>query len=472
MYFQLSPANIRKVVRVESNSATRRLMFETSLVTEAHSRFAFERSVLQDGRQIRDLRCSTNITASNSSEARTGLLSFVPAFSDQQLSIDEPDQLELQIHLPTEAFDTLWDAVGCDDAILLGGKVDEIPHKDRFGMDRSYQWDISKEDQRSKPVADFWFMSVATATTDAKTRVQVDQSNKSLEEIVAARAELIEDQHPASSQMNRISMKALEQCRAEALRLGGGPLQCERLIFQAFDILDTAYSAINGLGREKTPSQLWQHPNAAKHYVDGRSSLSNWVMDRAELASVVRSLLQNPWLRLDELEWAIVDASVFREVFEFGEHVKENSGLAYALANGNPKKLIWTKAIVQLMSLALRWGLFAVAVTAAWNYINREDFDSSTRVMLLVIAVAVSLWVFVGLPGRNRAAKESAKAQFELWSKMKDAHIALKPDSFVSPHMVRALLVATHSMGAVWDGAALALLDRAVSREPPVWIVT
>ena len=63
----------------------------------------------------------------------------------------------------------------------------------------------------------------------------------------------------------------------------------------------------------------------------------------------------------DQLEWVMIDALMFCEVIEFGEHIKQNhpgymnsrgTNTAYFSAKGNLKKMAWMKRKNQIMNSA------------------------------------------------------------------------------------------------------------------------
>jgi hypothetical protein len=201
-----------------------------------------------------------------------------------------------------------------------------------------------------------------------------------------------------------------------------------------------------------------------------RERCEQWHVDRQWLVGIVA----RPWLRLDELEWAIVSALMFREVFEFGETVKAGQGSfsqawAYASAQGNLRKMGWARLKASAFWLVVRWGSVAAGMWGAWLFVQSYRYEGLSALGVMGGAFLVLIWLFVGFPVGRRAARESQRAQSELLVSMHAAYNTMKPGEPLSPYQIRAALLVAQEKEAVWPSGTFALLDRAAMRDPPVW---
>jgi hypothetical protein len=55
--------------------------------------------------------------------------------------------------------------------------------------------------------------------------------------------------------------------------------------------------------------------------------------------------------------------------------------------------------------------------------------------------------------------------------RMKQAYFSMRPSGALSPHQIRDALLYAQCAGAAWHPTVFAILDRAVRRDPPVWMV-
>jgi hypothetical protein len=71
----------------------------------------------------------------------------------------------------------------------------------------------------------------------------------------------------------------------------------------------------------------------------------------------------------------------------------------------------------------------------------------------------------------SRGARKARARLAELAGAMHSAYFTLRPSGVFSPFQIRAALLRAQDMGAAWNPAVFAMLDRAAMRNPPVWIV-
>jgi hypothetical protein len=177
----------------------------------------------------------------------------------------------------------------------------------------------------------------------------------------------------------------------------------------------------------------------------------------------------------NELEWSIVDALTFNEVFEFGENLKGDLGSlsdawAYAKSEGHVLRMQWERLKVRLLWLLIRLGTIAGAVWLVWQYANTSQHSTWDTISLLGGAALLLLWLFAAGSGGGSARINARMRRAELLSAMRDAYALTRPTSTMSPIQIRAALLRAQDKGAIWDSSAFALLDRAAMRQPPVWI--
>ena len=124
-------------------------------------------------------------------------------------------------------------------------------------------------------------------------------------------------------------------------------------------------------------ARLWEHQSLDNAFMEGRLAVCNIGVNTDQLNEIACDLIWKRWLRLDELEWVIVDALVFREVFEFGEALKQgfgprdranfaegrlspgmfSQGWAYFAAEGNPRNMVLKRLQVSIALWILRMGV-------------------------------------------------------------------------------------------------------------------
>jgi hypothetical protein len=281
----------------------------------------------------------------------------------------------------------------------------------------------------------------------------------------------IEQKYKAYSQMRRISLLALDQARQEATQRNFTSSQARNFLEEAIELVPTTRKLYVYPQANEGVGHLWEFQDVHKPFLEGRVALGGFDIRPEGLFAAARELLARPWLRLDELEWAIVSALIFHEVVEFGERFKEGSGtgfarrFAYFWAQGNIWKMTWKWVQFMAVLWAIRWGLVAAGMYGIWLYVESHQYESLPAVGIMACALLVLTWLIGGLPVGRRAAREDRT----LLGAMHNAYATLKGGAPLSPHQIRAALLATQEKGAVWPSAALALLDRAAMRDPPVW---
>lgn len=478
MHFRTLPRTIHKRMEIRESGSIRTISFEAPLDTTSNS-WNYDPSALQDGRAIGCLRCGTAIRVAEETDA-SSFVTFIPTYRIDDLRIKEPDALALELRFPVDAFDELWRAVCDGQRIIIGGHVDGLPRQHpAIPTPSAYVWDVSQENNRTKAVSYVWFTILHSSAQPADTELMLKSVNS--DEMVTPRryAESartrLQEQFERSTQMYRVCDRVIEQAEQEATRVKLTGWEAESLINDVVSLVESLHAGVRSYDAKDQPGELWTHKDVARLYAQGRPALGQWSVDQDELASVARGLIERPWLRVDALELAIVDALTFKEVFEFGEALKSNFGpfsqaWAYAKAEGNLQKMSWERIKAAGTLWLLRWGLVAVGVWLMWSYLDAHDFHGLPAFVILAATLLLLPWFFVGVPVGRKEKGRATQQRMELLLSMRDAYATMRSSGLLSPNQIRASLLYAQEKGAVWNATSLALLDRAAMRDPPVWI--
>jgi hypothetical protein len=245
----------------------------------------------------------------------------------------------------------------------------------------------------------------------------------------------------------------------------------ERLV----DDLDVALNQQandQAVGRQssKKPLCIWARGNPAAVFQEGLKSPSRRTVDRESLAEVARKYLQAQYLRSDLLEWIIVDAFVLYEIQEFGESMKRGSSLKSALrylANDGRQRsgvtLFWQLTLVPMI---------LVGWIGSLAYVTPYAEESTLAALLVFGAYVIFVMWLTGRPiflnGRNQARSDRT---WIIWEKMLTVYAILDFPGVTSPQAIRNALLESQNKGAIWHGAALAILDTAAARTRPAWLI-
>ncbi len=236
---------------------------------------------------------------------------------------------------------------------------------------------------------------------------------------------------------------------------------------------------------------IWRHRDLRRALRDGFTSTEACPMDRDSVAGVADKYLQQD-LRSPKFEALLVDALVAREVYAFGEELKQNPSRymkrlsfnmlavamdeteAYDEAKGNFDKLAWA-----WMKRRLKWAiiraalLYGVPIAVVWiaavNNRGGVAFAAGAFVAVLV-AYRLLSWVWRNLRRLfKEPAKEPLEEAFELHGKMVRAYNELKDGTSSSPQRVREVLTKIADEGAAWDPRVFSVLDAAIARSRGNW---
>lgn len=479
MRFELMPMAIRKTVNIEDDLVRQTVSFDASLITSVPD-YGSGRSTLGDGRAISSLSCTTFIRVRKDAEP-LGILYFVPAYSNSELQIDEPDSLQLDVLLPSAAFDTLWNVVSCGKRIVLGGEVNGLLSQNEYGPGLApWVWDIGAEENRRKDIGKFWFSDLVTASGDTAGYTAIaGRDGAEFNAFAKGLRRELREKYLEYSQMRRLSLQAVDQAEAEVVRRGLTGWDARIFVEDALNLVNTLQTALHSYGWKPASDEmslLWHHQNLHKLFLGGRQVLGSWEIDQENLRQVCHDLLSRPWLRLDEMEWIVVSALVFREVFEFGESIKRGgesfSQLAtYISTEGNLRKMRRENLKAAASEWFVRWGLVAAGMFGAWFFVERNHYEGMSGSAVLGGALLILIWLCVGFPGGRRAANDAKQEQVKLFVAMEGVYAMMKLGGPLSPYQIRAALLVAQEKGAVWPSGTFALLDRAAMRDVPVWVI-
>ena len=250
-------------------------------------------------------------------------------------------------------------------------------------------------------------------------------------------------------------------------------------------------STLAELGEPERYCVIWRHRDLGQAFRDGFTSKEACPMDQASIGAVADEYLQQD-MRSPKFEVLLLDALVAREVYAYGEELKQNPSRwvkrfslnqiervmgelkAYDEAKGNLDKLTWA-----WMKSNLKWALvraaflYGVPIGVAWiaaeNNQGGVAFAAGAFVAVLV-AYRLLSWVWRKLRSLfQMPAKEPIEKVFELHAKMVGAYNELKGGTSSSPQRVREVLAKVADEGAAWDPGVFSILDAAIARSRGNW---
>jgi hypothetical protein len=236
---------------------------------------------------------------------------------------------------------------------------------------------------------------------------------------------------------------------------------------------------------------IWRHRDLGRAFRDGFESKEACPMDKEYICAVADEYPRQD-LRSPNFEVLLLDALVAREVYAYGEELKQNPSRfmkrisfnllavsmneleAYDEAKGNLDKLTW-----MWMKSRLKWALIRVAflygvpIGVAWLAAeNKQDGLAFAAGAFVAVLVAFRLlsWMWGKLRSLFREpAKEPLVKAFEMHGKMVLAYDALKGGTSSSPQRVREVLAKVADEGAAWDPGVFSILDAAIARSRGNW---
>lgn len=175
-------------------------------------------------------------------------------------------------------------------------------------------------------------------------------------------------------------------CVHEAIRRGEGELELAGRLETAWRIVWNVRWTLSqdnvvetaSRGRDSTADNtIWKRRDPGVAYREGYKSPASTDFVPSDFAHIVADYLEHPWLTHPFIDWAIVDATVSRELCSFGEELKQRwlpgrrdftgTHHRYLESDGNLGKMLtfrWGEAFERWN--AWFWAAFAIPVGAAW----------------------------------------------------------------------------------------------------------
>ena len=209
---------------------------------------------------------------------------------------------------------------------------------------------------------------------------------------------------PRLGSAGRMQMTLIEQARKEAETLALSAHAVAHFIQNAVDRVGDAYRAMHPGHGESTTSPpiagetLWSHQDVLRLL---RTKREPEGVDLYGLTDVAHWLLANPWVRLDELEWAVVNALIFHELLEFSKSCQVDGtfvgALAYGVTGGKTGALIWVRRLLKGIFGLIQLGVAGLSAVWGWERAAANDLPAWCAPLLAAVAAAASGMVF-GLP--------------------------------------------------------------------------
>ncbi len=237
--------------------------------------------------------------------------------------------------------------------------------------------------------------------------------------------------------------------------------------------------------------EIWRHRNLKWAFQEGFTCKDACPMDRDSINYLSVEYLRQD-LRSPKLEVLLVDAMVAREVYAYGEELKQNPSRylkrftldqigrtmneleAYDEAKGNLDKLMWA-----WMKGTLKWAaikgaiLYVMPIVIAWLAIERKwEGVSLAAIGFLVFLVGYQIisWSWRKLRSLfQKPEKGPLERAFELHGKMALAYNELNGGTAASPRRIREVLAKVADEGAAWDPGVFSILDVAIGRSAGNW---
>ena len=199
------------------------------------------------------------------------------------------------------------------------------------------------------------------------------------------------------------------------------------------------------------------------------------------MAHMAAEYLSRPWARHGMVDWVLLDMMITREACAYGEEIKMRNlpGVAgdYFKRDGNLAKMrgdVSARATLILVKLVLGPVLGWVIPLAAIWFAFERGYETTGWAFVALFVLSTACWL-VMLPIRfyryatgktdlARGPLEIIQAMFDVWRSLEGP--------VVNPTMVKDMMLKSKEKGAVWDGAAWSIIDRAIIIDPAVMVTT
>jgi len=268
------------------------------------------------------------------------------------------------------------------------------------------------------------------------------------------------------------------------------------VVYRAGSLIDSFLWACRRNDTDEEPGQperygiIWRHRDLAKAFREGFTSKEACPMDKNQIVDVAEMYMKQN-LRSPKLESLLVDALIAKEVYYFGEDLKQtpskylinflfrfllisNEIEAYDKAKGNFDKLsiVWLKGGIKIFLLKFSLFYLAPVVIALLAAAVGVPAISVIAIMFVSVLAAYQLlsWVWRKLRSLFREPdKDPLTKAFELHAQMIRAYSELRGGPSSSPQRVREMLVSAADQGAMWEPVVFSILDAAIARSKGNW---
>ncbi len=226
--------------------------------------------------------------------------------------------------------------------------------------------------------------------------------------------------------------------------------------------------------------RLWTHTDPTGALYSSIPGDQLRTIDKEELSDVAARYIQRPWLEFGRFEWMIFDALLYAEIVGFAVDWKNKapasdgySWLSSLTHKGDLSAMQKEAKQRQFFYRSLGWfTAFVLPGIAIW--LSLEFSRGGWWFVIAAGWLALNLvWFAVAWVRRRFAPKLTSKWEqgWNLWGEMRGMYNALPRDAVVSPTAIRKELDKLSARGAVWPGAAVAIIDHAIQRNPATWIL-
>lgn len=241
--------------------------------------------------------------------------------------------------------------------------------------------------------------------------------------------------------------------------------------------------------REKTTVALyknavWRRYDVTNSFQAGRKSELYFDGSSESASHMAGEYLSRPWSRHGMIDWVFLDMMITREICMYGEQLKMSAlpGVAgdYFKHSGDLAKMrgdvdaIALHFVGKLAAFVIGWVVPIAAIWLAFDHGYELTGLAFVGLFALstvwwIVAVAINFGVRVyrratDRPDPRNAPLDVLNAMFDVWR--------LLAGPVINPAMVKEAMLTSKAKGAVWDGAAWAIIDRAAAIDPAVLVAT
>jgi len=202
------------------------------------------------------------------------------------------------------------------------------------------------------------------------------------------------------------------------------------LYFSADEVLTDVRLA----AKKDLAETFWFHKDVYQAFTEGLNSEHHVQIDPGELDELSAHYLGTPWLSDPLIDWYLVDLLVANAVVQHGEAIKRDKPLF--LTAYNDSRIDYLRARGDLKKMKKESEKFRVR-----NFLYKK-----------------------------LGGDKAAVAAIELWGKMARVYDLLEGPA-VNPTLLRDALGRSREAGATWPSAVFSIVDRAISRDPSVWMI-